>query len=374
MVAKAREAWRRMWAMTGPTPSPAPQATSPLAMAIQRWREQGGELGRIVLETAPPQPDQLQAEIDSLLALGELHAARCVLHDWLQQLTSLPAQQQAEIGGVWDDPALWKLVADVVERTGDQWLLELLWRGLERLRPGPWPAQRLPLLGVPILNRPDLLERLLDSLDCEVDTLAVVDNSGGAKPVAALLERLETTGHPKIARVRVCRPFRNLGVAASWNAILRAFPEVPHALVVNNDIRFAPGVLAAALARLDSQRPQWLPLLPFDSAFSAFFITSLAWNLVGLFDETFYPAYLEDSEYRERMRRYPQLETPAHDDLAAAMAACNPEGSATISSDPQLAACNRRSFSLNRLWFLSHRRLRSDPSGAWMLRRLAGWP
>jgi hypothetical protein len=360
--------------MTGSTPSPVPCLSSPLLTAIERWREQGSELARIVLDTASPRPDQRQAEIDSLLALGELQAARSLLHAWLQQLTSLPAQQQAHMGGVWDNPVLWKSVADVVERTGDQWLLELLWRGLERLRPDPWPAQRLPLLGVPILNRPDLLERLLDSLDCPVDTLAVVDNSGGDQAVAALLTRLETTGHPKVAQVRVCRPFRNLGVASSWNAILRAFPEVPYSLVVNNDICFAPGVLAAALGRLDSQRPQWLPLMPFDEAFSAFFLTSLAWNLVGLFDETFYPAYLEDNDYRERMRRYPQLETPPHDDLAAAMAACNPVGSATISSDPQLAACNRRSFPLNRLWYLSHRRLRSDPSGGWMLRRLAGWP
>lgn len=272
---------------------------------------------------------------------------------------------------------LWSCLADVVERTSDQYLLELFWQALDEIQPAPLsPGHPLPLLGLPILNRPDLLERLLNSLDHPVDILAIVDNSIGSADEACVsryLSSLQVNGHPLIGTILVARSFGNAGVAASWNQILRAFPAAGVALLVNNDVQFASGVLAAALEQIRTDQPQFLPLLPAPQEFSAFAITSLCWNRIGLFDPGFYPAYCEDLDYRDRLRSDPGVQWLQRPDLQMAMAACNASGSATIASDPELAERNRCSFALNRLWWLSHRRLRHDPRGTWLRQWLAEW-
>jgi len=316
------------------------------------------------------------SRIAELLAAGHLIEARDLLRDWLEQELRRPAESasRAELR----NPALWAALADVVERTSDQSLLERFWQYLDRVVPPPPPAGTLPLLGIPILNRLDLLQNLLDSLDVPVTTLAIVDNSpaqqlGGPSALHQGLQQLQRHGHPLIQSLVIARPFTNLGVAASWNHVLSAFPDAPLALLANNDVRFAPGVLAAALARIDSSKPQFLPLLPGHQEFSAFLITALTWNRIGLFDDLFYPAYHEDLEYRDRLRADPAVEVVDASFCHPAMENCNREASATIRSDPRLAAHNQVSFAMNRLWYLSHRRLRRDGRGGWVRRWLAQW-
>jgi hypothetical protein len=316
------------------------------------------------------------SEVARLLASGHLHEARALVHRWLQQ--ELSRNHASNVRTQLRNPALWAALADVVERTSDQALLERFWQHLDSVCPPPSPPGVLPLLGVPILNRIDLLHRLLDSLDVPVATLAIVDNSpaahrGGPSALQPHLQELRQRGHPLIGAVEIARPFGNLGVASSWNHILSAFADAPLALLANNDVCFAPGVLAAALQRIDTARAQFLPLLPGAQEFSAFLITALTWNRIGLFDEHFYPAYHEDLEYRDRLRADPSVEVIDGSFCHGAMTACNREASATIGSDPRLAAHNQASFAMNRLWYLSHRRLRDDPRGSWVRRWLAQW-
>lgn len=293
------------------------------------------------------------------------------LRQWMahyhQELSLLPSRQRAR------RPLLWRCLADAAEASAEQRLLEQLWQELDRLPPPAAPAGRIPLLGVPILNGPELLERLLASLDQQVHTLAIVDNSSGDAAVQICLNRLERQGYPGVERVRVARPFGNQGVAASWNQILTSFPELPWALIVNHDVVFAPGVLAQLLAVVDPGQPQWLPLLPGTAAYSAFVLTALAWDRVGLFDEGFYPAYWEDTDYRNRLDADPAVQQLETGPWLAAMAAANPSGSATLAADPALAEANRSSFQLNRLWYFSRRRLVGDRRGSWRRRWLASW-
>jgi len=317
----------------------------------------------------------LKQRIDTELEVGRLQNARRLVHHWLKESLSVcdcPTVRQKQ-----RDPDLWTCLANVVERTNDQYLLELFWQGMDRVRPEPIAtSDALPLLGVPILNRPDLLLRLLDSLDHPVETLAIVDNSVGSRAeeeVADATAALQGAGHPLIQHIAVAQNFGNSGVAASWNQILRAFPNAPVALLVNNDVQFAPGSLASALNTLQADVPQFLPLLPNPQEFSAFLITTLCWNRIGLFDASFHPAYCEDLDYRDRLRADPSVQWLDEPELQQAMAACNQEHSATIASDPELAERNRTSFALNRLWWLSHRRLRHDPRGTWLRQWLAEW-
>jgi hypothetical protein len=224
----------------------------------------------------------------------------------------------------------------------------------------------------------DLLFELLESLDHPVQTLAIVDNSqlrNGTRAceVSSQLEALRQLGHPLIDEIHIAKPFRNIGVAASWNLILSSFPEATIALLANNDICFAPGVIGSALRLIDNSRPQFLPLLPEPNGFSAFLLTALCWDRVGLFDTGFHPAYCEDLDYRDRLRAIPEVQWISGPDLQVAMDDLNQTHSATIDHDSRLKGQNRASFALNRLWYLSQRRVRQDCRGSWRRLWLTQW-
>ncbi len=306
--------------------------------------------------------------------------ANRLAHQWLQQysreLPINPTRQQLR------QLELWTVICDVTERTGDFLLIESLFQVIERVDIHFSPLDVIPLLGVPIVNRPDLLARLLDSLDVQVDTLAIVDNSriGNLKaevdcenPVERYLNALQQLGHPLVKTISLAKPFRNMGVAASWNHILTSFPEHPVALIVNNDIAFCPGALAKSLQRINPSKPQFMPLFKGHNSFSAFFITSLCWDHIGLFDCNFRYAYFEDVEFRDRLRSNPAVDWIQDDDITDGMNALNHEHSMTIRSNPEFAASNRLSYALNKMWYLSPRRFRGEKKGLWRRLWLAQW-
>jgi hypothetical protein len=176
-----------------------------------------------------------------------------------------------------------------------------------------------------------------------------------------------------IQTIRIASPFSNMGVAASWNLILSSFPQLPCAMLANNDLCLAPGVLARAMASLDVSRAQFLALLPAPHAFAGFLITSRCWDQLGLFDPGFHPAYCEDLDYRDRLANAPHVEQLDGSFAHAAMVACNPDHSATINSQPDYQKHNSVSYPLNQLWYLSERRRRRDPRGCWRRLWLAQW-
>lgn len=350
-----------------------------LAAAVTTWQELGRRYGDQVkaIGSKPQAATAIRAtSVDQLLRLGDRRGARDLVLAWLhQELTTLPEQADPETLFSGD---LLRCLADVVETTSDQPLLEQFWQGLERFSPPPPPEGLLPLVGVPVLNRPDLLERLLASLDVPVQTLAIVDNSSEQRGVDAeamrcLLGRLEREGLPGVQQVRIARPFGNAGVASAWNQILLGFPDASLALIVNNDVAFPPGVLGKALELIDSSRAQFLPLLPDGQAFSAFLITARTWDTIGLFDDNFHPAYCEDMDYRDRLLSTVDIDiidgTFAHE----AMATLNQFSSATVASDLSLAKRNSRSYQLNRLWYLHRRRHQMGSRGCWRRRWLNHW-
>ena len=321
--------------------------------------------------------EQRAGRVHAALAAANHTLARQELQDWLSAwMRSLPPRpERTQLR----QPLLWSCLAAYCSQTGDLELIERLWQVFDRL-PAPEsladPDGALPLLGVPILNRVDLLARLLATLDHPVQTLAIVDNSAGTPghtEIAAELAELQQRGHPLIQSIRIASPFSNMGVAASWNLILSSFPQLPCALLANNDLCLAPGVLARAMACLDVGRAQFLALLPAPHAFAGFLITSRCWDQLGLFDPGFHPAYCEDLDYRDRLDNAPHVEQLDGSFAHAAMGACNPEHSATISSQPHLQKHNSVSYPLNQLWYLSERRRRRDPRGCWRRLWLAQW-
>lgn len=319
-------------------------------------------------------PSERSALVRSAMASGDLNKSRRLVYLWLKEwshsLSSRP--QHRELSQV----ELWSCLADVAEQTSDQYLIELFWQILDTLPPPIHVASSLPLLGIPVLNGIDLLERLLASIDHPVETLAIVDNSletGISSPISERLSALKQLGHPFIRDICIARPFTNLGVAASWNMILTCFPRAPVALLANHDVVFPPGILAQSLELIDYTRPQYLSLLPAPNSFSAFLLTALAWDRLGLFEPGFHPAYFEDLDYRDRLRCDPTIEQINGEFAHNKMTTANPSHSATIYRDSSLFEQNRASFQLNRLWYMSHRRIRKDPRGTWRRLWLSQW-
>jgi GT2 family glycosyltransferase len=145
-------------------------------------------------------------------------------------------------------------------------------------------------LGVPTLRRYDLLQGLLDSAESgsvRPDGYVIVDNG----PDGAALSALRWP-----ANTQVIRPGRNIGVSASWNRLLEAAGD--EAIVISNDDvtlgRFAFERVSEAVSRH--------PLVVTELGWSLFAQAPACTASVGWYDEGFFPAYYEDTDYHRRCR------------------------------------------------------------------------
>ena len=147
-------------------------------------------------------------------------------------------------------------------------------------------APVIPVLGLPLLNRADLAADMLDSVTVEVGETLVILN-GEADQARQRLADWDVT---------FVEPGCNLGVAASWNHIIRARPAAPWWLIVNADITFGSDDLERLCEAMDDPDPRLVCLFQF----GAFAINQAAVDAVGWFDENFHPIYFEDNDYRRR--------------------------------------------------------------------------
>jgi len=140
---------------------------------------------------------------------------------------------------------------------------------------------------VPVLNRYDLLQRMLDSVDVPVEHLLVIDNGRGA-------DYLRYSNH--FVKVTHLRMPANLGVAGSWNLGIKSFPYAHRWFIASNDVKFEPG----ALKMLSKARRDEITLTKEAPHWQAFALGDEAVREIGLFDESLFPAYFEDNDYMRR--------------------------------------------------------------------------
>lgn len=188
----------------------------------------------------------------------------------------------------------------------------------------------IPVLIVPILNRPDLLEALYESIDYPVGRLIVIDN-GSCMP---WLDR--TKGPP----IQIVMPGHNLGVSASWNLGLKVAPAESWWLIANSDITFGRGDLEQLDQLVDPASNRHYFML----GMSIFAITPYTLRDVGYFDENFHPAYDEDLDWHRRA-------------LLAGSERVDPPftgthvGSATIMADPSFRRQNGVTHAANDAYY-----------------------
>jgi GT2 family glycosyltransferase len=192
-------------------------------------------------------------------------------------------------------------------------------------------AAVIDVVVIPVLNRYDLLERAIESLD-EIETLIVIDNGDGLPD-----HYLDTIQMRMIAKRRyLWKMPSNLGVASSWNLGIKATPHASGWLLLNSDACF--GEDAFSIFSQDTKSgdvvqagaPPWC----------CTWISANAIRRVGLFCERFHPAYMEDVDWERRARilgiTFVQSAAVVHHD-----------NSSTIASDPVKAERNRETHAQN---------------------------
>lgn len=139
----------------------------------------------------------------------------------------------------------------------------------------------IPALIIPVLNRFDLLENALASIDYPIDNILVIDNSNSYKN----------------NNVHVLNIPNNIGVAASWNLGIKCYATSPYWVFMGNDVEWLPGTLQKIALLSGRER-----FLISNYGFNAFSLGAGIVQKVGLFDENYFPAYYEDEDFESRAR------------------------------------------------------------------------
>jgi GT2 family glycosyltransferase len=127
---------------------------------------------------------------------------------------------------------------------------------------------------------------MLNSVDVPVKHLLVIDNGEGS----------ELTFSDLFEKVTVLDMPANLGVSGSWNLGIKSFPYAYRWFIASNDVVFEPG----ALEQLSQARRDEITLTADAPHWQAFVLGDEAVNDIGLFDESLFPAYFEDNDYKRR--------------------------------------------------------------------------
>jgi hypothetical protein len=187
----------------------------------------------------------------------------------------------------------------------------------------------IPILGVPILVRPELLWKLLASIDTTVGEIIVIDNGDCIHEVPE--------GTPDFTHVW---PGYNMGVSASWNHIIKMRPKAPWWAFAGFDVELGEGDLGRLARHMEDEGG--VALL---GGFNVFGLDRSALREVGLFDENFYPAYFEDNDYDVRCRR-------AGIPYTALPSGLSHQVSSTMRSSRELMERNAYTFPRNYQYFL----------------------
>jgi len=182
----------------------------------------------------------------------------------------------------------------------------------------------VPVIGIPVISRPDLLVRLLRSID--VDWPVVVIDNSDTDEIAEACEPFN---------VGLVVPPANLGVAGSWNLVIKTHPDGWWCMA-NADAELGPGDLARLAEVMAEPGPRWVGM---NGDWRVFGLNAEAVDRVGLFDENFAPIYCEDADYERRC------------DLAGVPwffidGGAKHEGSATI-QEARYAQANARTYPAN---------------------------
>jgi len=209
-------------------------------------------------------------------------------------------------------------------------------------------GRKIPVLGIPVLNRGDLLERLIKSLDYPIEKLLIINN-GNDGGVAAAIHKITNGLNPFVETVEIHKPGRNLGVAPSWNLIMAKYPDAPYWLIGSNDMCFSrKGDLEKVAGFIEANCESYAVMHAY--AYNFFCVTKAGRDTIGTFDENIYPAYLEDCDhsYRAKLCGAIRINIP---DIEMTHGDGPFTGSMTITSSRKFAAANHVTHGNNHVYY-----------------------
>lgn len=194
-------------------------------------------------------------------------------------------------------------------------------------------------LGIPVLNRGDLLLRCVVSVDSPISTLFIINN-GEDRSVQNMISQIERRDIPNAKMFENIRieKFRNLGCARSWNHIIRTSPGAW--LISGNDIQFSPGDIGKIKDTLARNQDASIVCA---MGYAIYCFTELGVRTVGMFDENFYPAYYEDNDHFRRVA-LTKAKAVGVDNCKPIHGEAPHWGSCTVNSDPALQRKNAVTF------------------------------
>ena len=154
----------------------------------------------------------------------------------------------------------------------------------------------IPVMGIPIVNGFHWIQRLIDSIDYPIDKVFIFDNNGRGELVEDL-DNLAKKKHPFIKEIKVCHLPANIGVAGSWNMTIKCGMTSPYWIISNHDIAFTPGFLENFVSKAEEDDEVGIVHGGVRGAWDLFLLKDWVVQECGLFDENFYPAYVEDCDY-----------------------------------------------------------------------------
>lgn len=166
---------------------------------------------------------------------------------------------------------------------------------------------QIPVLGTAVVNGASWLRDQIASIDMPVDRYVVVNNSGLAA-VANELREIINTPNDFIRQRHVIDLPGNIGCAGAWNLMIKTTMMSPYWVICNHDVSFVPGVLAAIHQHMTDGRTGLVHGSSGDFAVGSWDLFAISERVVashGLFDENFYPAYVEDLDYLMRLMNQP---------------------------------------------------------------------
>jgi GT2 family glycosyltransferase len=143
-------------------------------------------------------------------------------------------------------------------------------------------------IGIPSLNRADLLLPSLTKylVDFKGIDIYIIDNG----------QQNISLSHPNI---HVYEQEHNIGVAASWNKLCKiVLKNHDYILLLNDDVYLGYGTERI----IDTIQKYPYTIVQSFISWSVLLLSKYMYDYVGDFDETFYPAYYEDSDYLYRMK------------------------------------------------------------------------
>jgi len=165
---------------------------------------------------------------------------------------------------------------------------------------------KVPVVGLVVQSKEADLNRFIDSIDFPVETLFIVNSFESLEPS---LDALASSNRPLIDKISVSHVPGYIGVPASWNLIIKCFPQSPFWVLSSDDVKLNPGFLSFVYNSAISD-PNIGIIHGSQGDFGVgswdfFLIRDIIVKIMGLFDENSSPEGCEGADYFFRTAHRP---------------------------------------------------------------------